>query len=133
MASFRTIFAFAGIFYVAMLFFGGWAVVLFLLAPHFAIPIALVAGTIAYAIFDVMGRILNWMGRLTFLNQMSACAVASFALGFLPWRVISARHPGPADILLEDYAMGMVFYATLLYLMCPIWWASYQSRKAPSR
>lgn len=126
----KTVCIFALIIYVVATFFGGWAAVVTILMPYVAIPAAFIIAAVFIFLFEGLAAFLQKINRLNLLNLLATCAVLSFALGFLPWSVISQRHPDPMSILLEQYAMGLVFYASLMNVMAPIWWSSYQARQA---
>lgn len=130
MSTGKTISIFALIIYVVATVFGGWAAVVTILMPYVAIPAAFVIAGIFFLAFEGLAASLRKFNQLNFLNLLVACAILSFALGFLPWTAVSQRHPGPMSILLEDYAMGLVFYASLLNVLAPIWWSSYTARQA---
>lgn len=130
MSTGKTICIFAFIIYVVATFFGGWAAVVTVLMPYVAIPAAFIIAGVFILLFEGLAALLRKINRLSLFNLLATCAVLSFALGFLPWTVISQRHPDPMSILLEQYVMGLVFYASLLNIMAPIWWSSCKARQA---
>jgi len=124
-----TICIFAFIIYAVATIFGGWVAVVTILMPFYAIPAAFVIAGLFFLLFEGLAASLRQINRLSLLNLLVACAILSFALGFLPWTVVNQQHPGPLSILLEEYVMGLVFYASLLNVMAPVWWASYEARQ----